>query len=575
MVERELSTIAPFGGIIADSMGLGKTIQTIATMVANPPISLDIARGVKATLIVCPATIVNQWIDEIATHAGGFFKKVLHYKTSAKIPLEIIQDCDVVITSYHEVMKQFPFPDSKARQLIARNGHESWWRQAINDLGVLHKIKFLRIVLDEAHFIKNNNARTSLACQNLQAIYRWALTGTPLMNRLEELFPYLRFLKASFTISWQVFKEYFCDPNSPDCVSRIATLLSYTMIRRTMNTSILGRPIISLPKPHSEIRMLDFSPMEKIIYRITENRFRVNLNKYFEQGDAQRHYGCFLLQLLRLRMVSLFPLLKKIVLTLKQATSSPLMLERTIRDMWSIEDVQALRLRLSRLNDEGSSGPFYEQVKVWVGQPSISDETTVLPFGQGDFGHSFKFGKALDTLNETEMMERLTCGICSDFPVNAQKTPVSLSASYFVNYPEFAAILTIYECQHIFCNECLQGKIHEDLATQDYMICPVCDKMFDKFEPLSTNGASFFDEEDMGSLSSGGSSRRSNKNKSTHDSKGLDLLGHEPATDSTWVPQSDYVEGFALTPSAKTTALKAILLQVFHETDDKVSRTIS
>src|SRR6266496_5430737 len=87
----------------------------------------------------------------------------------------------------------------------------------------------------------------------------------------DRLFPYLRFLKANYSMDWQTFQKYFCDPHADDCHRRISTLLSYTMMRRTMKTSILNRPIITLPKPHPEIKYVQFSDEEKIIYRIVSH----------------------------------------------------------------------------------------------------------------------------------------------------------------------------------------------------------------------------------------------------------------------------------------------------------------
>jgi hypothetical protein len=69
-------------------------------------------------------------------------------------------------------------------------------------------------------------------------------------------------------MDWKTFQRYFCDPDASDAHTRIATLLSYTMMRRTMKTSILNRPIITLPTPHPEIRFVDFSAEERTIYRI-------------------------------------------------------------------------------------------------------------------------------------------------------------------------------------------------------------------------------------------------------------------------------------------------------------------
>lgn len=72
-------------------------------------------------------------------------------------------------------------------------------------------------------------------------------------------------------MDWKTFQRYFCDSDANDCHTRIATLLSYTMMRRTMKTTILNRAIITLPPPHPEIRYVQFSAEERIIYRIVSS----------------------------------------------------------------------------------------------------------------------------------------------------------------------------------------------------------------------------------------------------------------------------------------------------------------
>jgi len=140
MVSRELSLQAPYGGLLADGMGLGKTVQTIACMVGNPPTTDDIQRGITATLIVAPSSIISQWIEELTLHTEPkTFPKVLHYKSSMKIPASVLSDCDVVLTSYTEVMRQFPFPDKKARELIMQIGRDAWWKDAKEELGQFFK----------------------------------------------------------------------------------------------------------------------------------------------------------------------------------------------------------------------------------------------------------------------------------------------------------------------------------------------------------------------------------------------------------------------------------------------------
>ncbi|KAM0134635.1 hypothetical protein ACHAO1_005552 [Botrytis cinerea] len=558
MVSRELSSEPPHGGLLADSMGLGKTVQTLACMVGNPPTEEDTKRGVTATLIVVPSSVISQWLEEIRNHVyEKAFPKVMQYKASMNIPEAVLKDLDIVVTSYTEVMKQFPFPDRKGREDIARYGYKKWWKSAHDQLGDLHKINWRRIVLDEAHAIKNNSARTSLACQNLKSVYRWCLTGTPLLNRLEELFPYLRFLKANYAMDWRTFQQYFCDPDADDCNNRIATLLSYAMMRRTMKTTILNRPIITLPKPHPVMQQLNFSREERIIYRITENRFRANLNVFLANGTAQRAYGVFFVQLLRLR----------------QCTSHPFMLERTMRESWTTEDVERLRKELGKFKDTNVA--FYEQCKLWVTESEEERAEAIargekgaeaIPFGLSKFGESFKFDSALDSLNEEELYTRITCHLCSDVP----------------NEP------VITDCSHIFCQSCLENHIHTQMHLSDgddkFTVCPKCDIIFADALPYKDLEIPDDDNMDSGlnqAQESESSSRASKRRKTTNDksrrthgviSKGLDALDFEPFTkDNTWVTRSDYDPNFPLIPSAKTTALKALLLKGFEEApDDKV-----
>jgi SNF2 family DNA or RNA helicase len=127
-------------------------------------------------------------MDEIRYHAEeSAFPKIMHYRAKNKIPRAVLEDLDVVVTSYNEVMRQFPFPNHKDRVEIGKMGYNEWWKKVVeSQLGDLHSIHWYRVVLDEAQAIKNNSARTSLACQALKSVYRWCLTGTPLLNRLEE-----------------------------------------------------------------------------------------------------------------------------------------------------------------------------------------------------------------------------------------------------------------------------------------------------------------------------------------------------------------------------------------------------
>jgi hypothetical protein len=108
------------------------------------------------------------------------------------------------------------------------------------------------------------------------------------------------------------------------------------------------------------------------------------------------------------------------------------MLERTIRECWDISDVRKLKSWLERLGR--TKTPFYKQCQVWVRstENGINDVemglNEAMEIGQGDYGHSFNMTKALDTINEKELDERLVCSRCFDIPKIPVVIDVSLSS---------------------------------------------------------------------------------------------------------------------------------------------------
>jgi len=108
------------------------------------------------------------------------------------------------------------------------------------------------------------------------------------------------------------------------------------------------------------------------------------------------------------------------------------MLERTIKESWTLEDVDELRTQLSRIKG-GLKRPFYTQCSLWVEKSEAERQAArdrgeeMLPFGRGDYGHKFSFDEALGSLSDKELFARVTCGICSDVPAPPMRTDVSLS----------------------------------------------------------------------------------------------------------------------------------------------------
>ena len=272
MKKRETGDQSPYGGILADQMGLGKTVMMIANIIANRPKHVN---EPKCTLIVCSPALMTQWERELQTHGSdGIFKRMsrhhAHTRFSGPGAERDMENADVILTTYGEVVRSYP-KCQVPKELKTAAEQEAWWlREWEENRDLLHRAVFYRIVLDEAQVIKNHASQTSIACRALMARHRWAMSGTPIQNRLEELFPYFKFLRVRHTGSLSVFRQNFCAPGSDVCNKRLHSSLDSVMIRRTYQTRLFGAPLIILPKNTQETLELIFNDVEMKIYLIVE-----------------------------------------------------------------------------------------------------------------------------------------------------------------------------------------------------------------------------------------------------------------------------------------------------------------
>lgn len=205
MRQRESSKDEPKGGILADQMGLGKTITTLAAIVNGKPLQDS---KCHTTLIVASAALVSQWAQEIAEKVCNpkesktfGINRVLEYHSSAKLKgnqeLEMLTECDIVITTYTQVSKSYPKAEIPSKYVTAEQKLE-WWKEYYeNHKGPLHRVKWHRVVLDEAQAIKNHQSLTSRACTALDALHHWSISGTIVLNTPKEFYSQFKFLKAS------------------------------------------------------------------------------------------------------------------------------------------------------------------------------------------------------------------------------------------------------------------------------------------------------------------------------------------------------------------------------------------
>lgn len=158
MLKRENSDHLPKGGILADQMGLGKTIMTLACIING---KAKAKSKVRTTLIIASPALVNQWDNEIQAHCARRREgnrhgigRVVQYRSGSRMKSNdteaMLEEADIVLTTYYEVCKSYPKVVLPASLTTAQQ-KDSWWRAYYEEhRGILHRIKFHRVILDEA-----------------------------------------------------------------------------------------------------------------------------------------------------------------------------------------------------------------------------------------------------------------------------------------------------------------------------------------------------------------------------------------------------------------------------------------
>ncbi|MBV9389166.1 MAG: DEAD/DEAH box helicase, partial [Chroococcidiopsidaceae cyanobacterium CP_BM_ER_R8_30] len=195
------------GACLADDMGLGKTIEFIAFLLHLK----EQEKLMYPTLLVCPTSVLGNWEREVKKF-GPTLKVLVHHgdkRAKGKAFTNAVKGQDLVITSY---------------ALIHR------------DLKVLQSVSWQGVVLDEAQNIKNSEAKQSQSVRQLQSSFRIALTGTPVENRLQELWSILDFLNPGYLGSRQFFQRRFAMP-----IERFGDAASLQTLRSLVQPFILRR----------------------------------------------------------------------------------------------------------------------------------------------------------------------------------------------------------------------------------------------------------------------------------------------------------------------------------------------
>ncbi|XP_054811876.1 ATP-dependent helicase rhp16-like isoform X2 [Prosopis cineraria] len=386
------------GGILADEMGMGKTIQAISLVLAKReirqmvcesdetsslPSSSTVLPGIKGTLVVCPLVAVTQWVSEIDRFTlKGSTKVLIYHGANRGKCREEFSEYDFVITTYSIVESEYrkhmmppkekcPYcgksyshsklsfhqryycgPDAErtekqSKQLKKKQRKVDTKKNVQMKMGpdnsdttgkgksLLHAVKWQRIILDEAHYIKSRQCNTAKAILALESSYRWALSGTPLQNRVGELYSLIRFLQV-VPYSYYLCKDCDCrilDHSSKECSNcqhssvrhfcwwnkyvatpiqlygnsdagrRAMILLTHKVLKNIiLRRTKIGRAAdLALPPRIVSLRKDSLDIKEQDYYESLYNESQAQFNTYVESNTLTNNYAHIFDLLTRLR----------------------------------------------------------------------------------------------------------------------------------------------------------------------------------------------------------------------------------------------------------------------------------
>lgn len=260
-------------GILADDMGLGKTLQALAVIQKAKE-----EDGPMPTLVICPTTVVFNWESEIQKFAPTLSCMKLS-GVERKQFFKEIPNYDVVITSY---------------ALVRR------------DIAKLKEYNFRYIILDESQNIKNAMSQTAQAVKKLQASHKLALSGTPIENKLEELWSVFDFLMPGFLFSVADFNSRYVNPimeRQDKTVEKRLKLQIYPFILRRMKRDVAK----DLPDKVENIAYCELTDEQKDFYLQVLDSTKEELFKSIEQNGLEKSRLSIFSALLRLRQICCHP----------------------------------------------------------------------------------------------------------------------------------------------------------------------------------------------------------------------------------------------------------------------------
>ncbi|KAK1634848.1 SNF2 family domain-containing protein [Colletotrichum phormii] len=271
------------GGILADEMGMGKSLSILSLIVKtlddartwavdedmNGEKNKDLHYSGSTLVVVSSALLIYNWTNEIEKHVDGSLTHVKYHGPNREKDLDKIKGSDVIVTTYNTLSAEF---DKKS--------------------SILHKIGWYRVVLDEAHIIRRPATTFYQACRSLHANSRWCLTGTPIQNKLADIGALFAFIRATPFDNPAAFRRYIEVPfeqhseNLDKVKERLVTLMESLCLRRT-------KDLLDLPGLEERIVDLRFSPEEQQQYDKTKKILMRTIKQKVGEVEKSSKFGLF------------------------------------------------------------------------------------------------------------------------------------------------------------------------------------------------------------------------------------------------------------------------------------------
>jgi len=256
LLTMENQNSGPKGGILADEMGLGKTVQLVAAMLGNPK---------PRTLIVVPKSIINQWKEEINRFAPNLTINIYDG------PDRRIKEADVTLAPYTLLTTKGGNADAKTP---------------------LHFVKWDRVILDEAHEIRNRKSKLFKSISRLHTEIRWIVTGTPVFNSMEDFVSLCTFLGLSKIVVQGMTNK----------------IKDIYILRRTKDDLAQINERLRLPPCYFENVELDMYNDEKQLYELVFLEAQETIRDAFRHAQSLNAKNMIILEcLLRARQAMIWP----------------------------------------------------------------------------------------------------------------------------------------------------------------------------------------------------------------------------------------------------------------------------